>query len=91
MRPRERELEDQITILKRENERLRGLLEDQQRWLDALAKKHGVPLDIFNDAERWRKAKTLEPWRISKIISKHKNDGIDADAAIDAAMAQEGE
>lgn len=73
---------EEIAHLKAENERLR-----EQR--EAFATSLYLRIKDKADAERWRKAKKLEAWRISVIISKHHNDGIDADAAIDAA--REGE
>lgn len=64
--------------LKVENDRLKSELIDCQINIVGREK----------DAERWRKAKTLEGWRIARIISKHQNDGVDADAAIDAAKGE---
>jgi cell division septum initiation protein DivIVA len=80
---------EQVERILRERKALEEENEQLREELEHTAKVVKQYKQYRPDAERWRKAKKLEPWRISTIISKHQNDGIDADADIDAAINNE--
>ena len=81
-----------IIALKAENARLQEQLDEHIKGVadnllrDVIWKENE---QLRADAERylWLRDK-CEPWRISRILSKHQNDGINADAAIDEAMKE---